>query len=404
VHRDERWDKMHQALEGIKVLDLTRVLAGPYATMIMADLGADVIKIEMPKTGDDSREFGPFVGEESAYFMSLNRNKRSMTLNLKSEPAKELFLEMVKEADVVVENFRPGTMEKLGLGYEDLKKINPRIIYAASSGFGHTGPYSNRAAYDGVVQAMGGIMSITGELGGKPTRVGPSIGDIAAGMFAAIGILAALQYRNQSGIGQKVDVAMLDCQVAILENAISRYVVTGDVPKPAGNKHSSIVPFEPFDTSDGEIMIAAGNDALWLKFCQAMGKEELAEDASFKTNALRNNNYNALRPKIAEVIERKTTAQWQEILDRAGVPNGPINTVDKVIEDPQVIAREMIVEVDHPVAGKLKMPGVPIKLSETPGSIRRPAPLLGQHTDEILKEILNLSGEKIEELKNQNIF
>lgn len=395
---------MHQALEGIRVLDLTRVLAGPYATMIMADLGADVIKIEMPNTGDDSREFGPFVGEESAYFMSLNRNKRSMTLNLKSVTAKELFIEMVKEADVIVENFRPGTMEKLGLGYEDLKKINPRIIYAASSGFGHTGPYSNRAAYDGVVQAMGGIMSITGDIGGKPTRVGPSIGDIAAGMFAAIGILAALQYRNQSGVGQKVDVAMLDCQVAILENAISRYVVTGDIPKPAGNKHASIVPFEPFDTSDGEIMIAAGNDGLWLKFCRAMGKDELAEDAIFKTNALRNTNYDVLRPKIAEVIETKTTAQWQEILDGAGVPNGPINTVDKVIEDPQVIAREMIVEVDHPVAGKLKMPGVPIKLSETPGSIRKPAPLLGQHTDEILKEILNLPEEKIEELKSKNIF
>lgn len=395
---------MNQALDGIKVLDLTRVLAGPYATMILADLGADVIKIEMPNTGDDSRAFGPFVGEESAYFMSLNRNKRSITLNLKSETAKKLFIEMIKEADVVVENFRPGTMEKLRLGYEDLKKINPRIIYAASSGFGHTGPYSKRAAYDGVVQAMGGIMSITGEKNGKPTRVGPSIGDISAGMFTAIGILAALQHRNATGVGQKVDVAMLDCQVAILENAIARYVVTGDIPRPAGNKHSSIVPFEPFDTNDGEIMIAAGNDVLWSKLCLAMERSDLAEHELFKTNALRNDNYHRLRPLIAEAIIKKSTSEWQEVLDRAGVPNGPINTVDKVLEDPQVIAREMIVEVAHPVAGKLKMPGIPVKLSETPGSVRRPAPQLGQHTEEILKEMLGLSKEKIEALRSEDIF
>ncbi len=395
---------MNQALEGIKVLDLTRVLAGPYATMILADLGADVIKIEMPNIGDDSRQFGPFVGEESAYFMSLNRNKRSITLNLKSETAKGLFVEMIKEADVVVENFKPGTMEKLGLGYDELKKINPRIIYAASSGFGHTGPYSKRAAYDGVVQAMGGIMSITGEKNGKPTRVGPSIGDIAAGMFTSIGILAALQYRNVTGVGQKVDVAMLDCQVAILENAISRYVVTGEIPNPAGNRHSSIVPFEPFETVDGEIMIAAGNDTLWTKLCEVMERRDLADHESFKTNLLRNTNYDILRPMIAEAIKTKTTYEWQEILDRVGVPNGPINTVDKVLQDPQVIAREMIVEIEHPVAGKLKMPGVPVKLSETPGSIRRPAPLLGQHTEEILKEILGFTNEKIDELMKENIF
>jgi len=295
-------------------------------------------------------------------------------------------------------------MEKLGLGYDELKKINPRIIYAASSGFGHTGPYSKRAAYDGVVQAMGGIMSITGEKDGKPTRVGPSIGDISAGMFTSIGILAALQYRNATGLGQKVDVAMLDCQVAMLENAISRYVVTGDIPGPAGNRHSSIVPFEPFDTTDGEIMIAAGNDVLWAKLCKVMERSDLAEHESFKTNLLRSTNYDILRPMIAEVIQTKNTHEWQEILDGAGVPNGPINTVDKVLEDPQVISREMIVEIEHPVAGKLKMPGVPVKLSETPGSIRRPAPLLGQHTDEILREMLGLTEEKIEQLKNENIF
>lgn len=395
---------MKQALEGIKVLDLTRVLAGPYATMLMADMGADVIKIEMPGIGDDSRQFGPYINNESAYFMSLNRNKRSMTLNLKKPEAKALLIEMVKKVDIVIENFRPGTMEKLGLGYEDLKQINPGIIYAACSGFGHSGPYSQRAAYDAVVQAMGGIMSITGEKNGKPTRVGPSIGDITAGLFGAIGVLAALNYKNATGMGQKVDVAMLDCQLAILENAITRYVVTGEVPKPAGNRHASIVPFETFDTLDGEIMIAAGNDALWAKLCEVIDKKDWIADERFKTNPLRNQNYEALRPMLGEAINTKTTAEWQDILDKAGVPNGSINTIDKVLEDPQVKAREMVVEVEHPIAGKLKMAGVPIKMSETQGSVRKPAPVLGQHTEEILKELLQLSNEEITELKSKDVF
>lgn len=375
-------------LEGLKVLDLTRVLAGPYCTMILADLGADVVKVEMPVTGDDSRHFGPYQKGESAYFMSLNRNKRSIVLDLKSPEGKATLKALLMKMDVIVENFRPGTMEKLGFGYEDIKAYHPSIIYAAASGFGHSGPYSERPAYDGVVQAMGGIMSITGQVGGKPTRVGPSVGDINAGMFTAIGILAALNHRNKTGIGQKVDVAMLDCQVAILENAIARYVVTGEVPKPAGNKHASIVPFEPFDTADGEIMIAAGNDNLWRTFCKVSGLESLAADPRFDTNPKRLEHYDILRTLIAEVVIQKTTAAWQLILDEAGVPNGPINTVDKVIEDEQVLAREMIVEVDHPVAGKLKMPGIPVKLSATPGEILMPAPTLGQHTDEVLKEFL----------------
>lgn len=395
---------MNLPLEGIKVLDLTRVLAGPYATMILGDLGADIIKIEMPVKGDDARHFGPYVKDESAYFMSLNRNKRSITLNLKHQKGKELFLKMVKKADIVVENYRPGTMEKLGLGYDVLSEINPSIIYAATSGYGHTGPYSKRAAYDAVVQAMGGIMSITGEKGGKPTRVGSSIGDITAGLFTAIGILAALNNRNQTGKGQKVDVAMLDCQVAILENAIARYVVTGEVPKPGGNRHPSIVPFEPFETSNGEIMVAAGNDALWAAFCKVIGREELIEDERFKTNPLRNENYDELRPLIADPMKEKTTEEWQHLLDQAGIPNGPINTIDKVIEDPQVLAREMIVEIDHPVAGKLKVPGIPIKFSRTPGKIRRTAPLLGEHTDEILKELLDMDSKEIQRLKNENVF
>ncbi len=392
------------ALKDIRILDFTRVLAGPYCTMILADLGAEVIKVEIPGGGDDSRQFGPYAHGESAYFMSLNRNKKSMTLNLKDPKALELVKRIICKCDVVTENFRPGTMEKLGLGYEDLKKINPRIIYAASSGFGHTGPYSKRPAYDGVVQAMGGIMSITGELGGKPTRVGPSIGDISAGMFTAIGILAALEHRHKSGEGQKVDVAMLDCQVAMLENAIARYEVSGEVPKPAGNRHTSIVPFEPFDTIDGEIMIAAGNDALWAKFCQTAGLEAMISDERFVTNPMRNKHYDELRPLVAEKVRLKTTEEWMTLLDGAGVPNGPINSIDKVVVNEQVLAREMIVEVEHPVAGKLRMPGIPVKLSETPGEIRMPAPVLGQHTVDVLEDLLGLTDEEIEELKAEKVI
>lgn len=395
---------MALSLEGIKVLDLTRVLAGPYSTMILADLGAQVIKIEKPETGDDSRQFGPYIEDESAYFMSINRNKKSVTLNLKKKKGKEILLGLVKEVDVVVENFRPGTMEKLGLGYDVLKEVNPKIIYAAASGFGHTGPYSKRPAYDAVVQAMGGIMSITGQKGGEATRVGSSIGDITAGLFCTIGILAALINRNSTGRGQKVDVAMLDCQVAILENAIARYIVSGIVPQPAGNRHSSIVPFEPFDTKDGEIMVAAGNDVLWVKLCKALDIEKLAYDERFLTNPLRNKNYNELRPIVAKHFMEKTTKEWQDILDDIGVPNGPINTIDKVLKNPQILAREMIVEVEHPRAGKMKMPGIPIKLSETPGTIRTAAPILGQHTQEILKEMLNMNNEEIEKIKKLNIF
>lgn len=391
-------------LKGLKVLDLTRVLAGPYCTMILGDLDADIIKVEVPEKGDDARHFGPYQNGESAYFMSLNRNKRSITLNLKDEEGKKILKRLVMEVDVIVENFRPGTMEKLGLGYDVLKELNPELIYAATSGFGHSGPSSEKPAYDGVVQAMGGIMSITGAVGGKPTRVGPSIGDISAGLFTAIGILAAINSRNSTGQGQKVDIAMLDCQVAMLENAIARYVVTGEVPKPAGNKHSSIVPFEPFDTSDGEIMVAVGNDAIWKRFCDVTGLESLVNDERFATNPDRNKNYDALRPLIADRLKLNKTEKWQIIFDDAGVPSGPINSVDQVIKDEQVIAREMIVEVEHPVAGKLLMPGIPIKLSETPGSIKRPAPLLGEHTEEILMEFLNFSSEDVKRLSDNKVL
>ena len=390
---------MENALQGIRILDLTRVLAGPYCSMILADMGAEVIKIEVPGRGDDSRHFGPHVQGESAYFMSLNRNKKSITLNLKQEAARDIFLSLVETADVVLENYRPGTMEKLGLGYDVLRRTNPRVIYAAVSGFGHSGPYRSRPAYDGVVQAMGGIMSITGQRGGKPTRVGPSIGDITAGMYTAIGILAALNYRQHSGCGQMVDVAMLDCQVSILENAIARYFASGTSPVPVGNRHASIVPFEPFDTADGEIMVAAGNDTLWRTLCEQLQLAELADDSRFATNPLRNDHYEELRPLLAARFILKTTDTWQEILDAAGVPNGPINNIERLARDPQVKAREMLVAVDHPVAGEMTCPGVPIKMSLTPGAIRAPAPLLGQHTEEILKSLGRLDDETIDRLR-----
>lgn len=393
---------MKMALENLKVLDLTRVLAGPFATMILGDLGADIIKVEMPVKGDDARHFGPYVNDESAYFISLNRNKRSITLNLKAEKGKELFLDMVKNVDVLVENYRPGTMEKLGLGYDVLKEVNPKLIYAAVSGYGQTGPFKEKAAYDAVVQAMGGIMSITGH--DEPTRVGTSVGDIVAGLYGAIGILAAVNTRNETGKGQMVDVAMLDSQVAILENAIARYVVSGEIPKPGGNRHPSIVPFEDFDTKDGKIMVAAGNDSLWASYCKVIDREELIEDQRFKTNPSRNDNYDCLRPIIAEAMKERTTDEWLELLDQAGVPNGPINTVDKVLDHPQVKARDMIVEIDHPVSGTLKVPGIPIKLSETPGKIKSTSPNLGEHRDEILKELLNYDEDKIKALEEEDIF
>lgn len=395
---------MHYPLEDIKVLDFTRVLAGPYCTMTLADEGAEVIKVESPGTGDDSRAFGPYIGNESAYFMSINRNKESITLNLKHEKAKEIVKELVKKVDVVVENFKPGTMEKLGLGYDVLKEINPRLIYAATSGFGHTGPYSERPAYDGVIQAMGGIMSITGQKGGEPTRVGPSVGDIFAGMFTTVGILSALHKRQTTGLGMKVDVSMLDCQVAILENAIARYFVTGVSPKPAGNKHSSIVPFEPFDTSDGKIMVAAGNDNLWAKYCKLLNREDLIMDERFKTNPLRNKNYEELRPIIAEEMVKKSTEEWRVILIDGGVPSGPINNVEMVVNDEQVNFRNMIQEIDHPTIGKSKLPGIPIKISGVDDNIRFAAPTLGQHNEKILSEYLGYSKEEVDKLKEGGVL
>jgi len=320
--------------------------------------------------------------------MSLNRNKRSMTLNFKRQAECDVFKEMVKYADVVLENYRPGTMEKFGLGYDELKKINPKIIYAACSGFGHSGPYQYKPAYDIIVQAMGGIMSITGPEGGEPCRVGASVGDIIAGMFTAYGVMMALYHREKTGEGQKVDVGMLDCQVAVLENAIARYVTSGSVPTPLGNRHPSISPFSSFTAQDGHIIVGAGNDRLWTKLCNILGKPELLTDPRFNTNGNRTAHVKELTAILNEVFSHKTIAEWMTVLEEAELPCAPINTIDKIVNDPHIKSREMIVEVEHPIAGHLKMAGLPVKMSVTPGAVERPAPLLGQHTAELLKEIL----------------
>ena len=390
-------------LKGIRVLDLTRILAGPYATMILRDLGAEVIKIEQPGTGDEARDFGPFKNDFSLYFMSVNRGKKSVTLNLKSRRGKELFLELVKGSDILVENFRPGTMEKLGLDYESLKTYRPSLLYAACSGFGQTGPYAMRGAYDMIIQGMGGIISITGEPDRPPVRVGTSIGDITSALFTAIGILSALRHRDQTGEGQFIDVGMLDCQVAILENAMVRYFSTGEVPRPLGRRHPAITPFEVFESADGYVVIAIGNNELWRKFCEHVGQPELIDDEQFNTNALRTENHESLFPILAEIMRRRTTDAWVEALEEIGVPCGPVNTVDKVANDPQVLARDMIAEVEHDTTGTVQIPGMPIKLSETPGQIDAPAPNLGEHTSEILTGLLGLESEEVNQLKQAGI-
>lgn len=396
---------MRKPLEHIKVLDFTRVLAGPYCTMILANMGAEIIKIERPGSGDDSRDFGPFMNGQSAYFVSINRGKKSIALDLKSPKAIELVKELVKEVDIVAENFRPGTMEKLGLGYEELKKINPKLIFATMSGFGQTGPYSKRPAYDMIVQGMGGIMSITGEEGGDPVRVGTSIGDITAGMFGTIGILAALVDRDISGEGRMVDVAMLDGQLSILENAISRYTATGEIPKPLGARHPSIAPFEAYKTKDSYVIVACGNDALWEKFCKLTSREDLLAMDEFKTNPDRVKNVRKLKEYMTEIFGQKTTAEWDEYLNKNGIPCSAINTVDKLFTDPQVTARKMLVEVEQPGVGKIKIAGNPIKLSGLEEEIPKdPAPQIGEHSELILKKYLGYTDEQIAELKKQNII
>lgn len=395
---------MSGPLAGIKVVDLTRVLAGPYATMVLSDLGADVIKIEQPGVGDESRNFGPFKNGFSLYFMSVNRGKRSITLNLKSERGQTIFKQLVQQSDILVENFRPGTMKKLGLDYDMLAAENPSLIYAACSGFGQTGPFAQQGAYDMIIQGMGGIISITGEPDGPPVRVGTSISDITAALFTTIGILSALHHRNSTGKGQFVDVAMLDSLVAVLENAIVRYFSTDEIPRPLGSRHPVITPFETFESADGYIIIAIGNDVLWTKFCEHVNHKELISDPRFSSNVERTANHSELFPILSDIMRQRTTDDWIDALEKIGVPCGPINTIDKVVSHPQVQAREMITQVLHNVTGSVGVPGVPIKLSDTPGQVDSPAPNLGEHTIEILTNVLKMSPDEIEGLRREGII
>jgi len=376
-------------LSGITVVDLSRILAGPYCTFLMAELGARVIKIEPPGKGDDAREYGPFKNGVSTYFSSVNRGKESIALDLKAEADRRILDRLLERADVVVENFRPGTMEKLGYGWETLHARYPKLIYASASGFGHTGPMSKEPAYDMVVQGLGGIMSITGHPGQPPVRIGMSIGDIGAGLYTTVAVNAALLHRERTGEATKVDIAMFDCQLALLENAIMRYTVTGEVPGPLGARHPSITPFEAFATATGSIIIAAGNDALYQKLCAAIGRPDLAADPAYRTNDLRNRSQAVLKAEIERELEKKPAEDWIAIIGKGGgVPCGPINTVDRALAHPQVEARNMLITVEDPKAGTLKLAGNPLKFSAFPDApTRAPAPALDADRAKLLWEL-----------------
>jgi CoA:oxalate CoA-transferase len=375
-------------LSGVTVIDLSRILAGPYCTLLMAEMGARVIKVESPKGGDDARAYGPFVKGKSTYFASINRGKQSITLDLKNDGDRAIFEKLLAKADVVVENFRPGTMEKLGYGWDALHAKYPKLIYASASGFGHTGPNSRDPAYDMVVQGMGGIMSITGSEGGEPVRVGMSIGDIGAGLYTAVAVNAALVHRLKTGEATKVDIGMFDCQLALLENAVMRYTVEGEIPGPLGARHPTIVPFQAFKTGDGAIIIAAGNDGLFVKMCNALGLSAMAANPEYKTNALRQKSHGKVQAEIEGLLQTKPTAHWISVLSKADIPCGPINNIAQALAHPQVAARNMLVEVPDGSGGTLKLSGNPLKMSafDDPKT-RPPAPDLDGDRDAILSFI-----------------
>lgn len=393
------------ALSGLTVIDLTRVLAGPYCSMFLADMGANVIKVEIPIKGDDSRSYVPSYGGESAYFINLNRNKRSITLNIKDERGKSILKEMVKKADILLENFRPGTMEKLNLGYDVLKEVNPKLIYGCISGFGHYGPYKDRAGYDIIAQAMGGLMSTTGWPDSGPTRSGTAIGDVLAGLSLAIGVLSAYINKEKTGVGQKVDVALVDSVVSSLEIINQIYLAEGRIPQRIGNRYEAVYPYDSFKAKDGDIVIGAGNDKLFTLLTKLINSPELFDDERFFSNSLRVKNHALLKPIIEEWLCDFTMEDAVEKILSIGVPAAPIYTIDKVVADPHIaVAREMFVTLKHPTAGEMKICGNQIKLNNTPVKFERPAPLLGQHTEEILKEFLNINKGDYEKLKNENII
>jgi CoA:oxalate CoA-transferase len=382
-------------LSDIKVLDLTTTLSGPYCTMILSDMGADVIKVETPAKGCPTRHNPPFINGQSVYFMSLNRGKKSITLNLKSEQGKKIFLQLAVASDVLVENFRPGVMKRLGFDYERLSTLNPRLVYAAISGFGNTGPFRDKGAYDMVIQGYGGIMSITGNPGGEPVRTGYSIGDLSAGIFGAIAVLGALRVREKLNQGQYLDVSMLDCQVALMENAIARYFATGEIPGPHGNRHPSIAPFQAFKSATGYFTVTASTDEQFRNLCDAVGLPEIKKDPRLALKSNRVKYVDIINEIFGKIFAEKPKEHWIELLERHNVPCGPINNVKEVVESPPVRARDMIIEMEHRIAGKIKLVGSPIKASLTPLSPQYPPPLLGEYTEEVLSG-LGYSREEIE--------
>ncbi|MFZ2739735.1 MAG: CaiB/BaiF CoA-transferase family protein [Burkholderiaceae bacterium] len=404
---------MSGPLSHIRVLDLSRVLAGPWAGQNLADLGAEVIKVERPKTGDDSRAFGPpWVKDqqgndtrESAYYTAANRGKKSITLNLSQPEGQALVRELARSVDVLIENYKFGDLARYGLGYEDLKQINPGLIYCSVTGFGQTGPYREHPGYDFMIQGMGGMMSVTGEPddapGGGPQRAGVPVADIITGMYASIAICAAIAHRAETGVGQQLDLALLDSQIALLSYQNTNYFATGTPPKRIGNLHPNIVPYQPFKTADGSVILACGNDNLFRKFCEAAGCTELLADPRFTGNGLRVENRSELTRLLQQVFIQRSTRDWVDLLEAAGVPNGPINNIAQVFEEPQVKARGIKVELDHPVAGKLPTVASPMRFSATPVEYKRAPPILGQHTEEILRERLQLDSAAISKLRSE---
>ena len=392
-------------LGGVRVLDLTRVVAGPYCSMFLGDLGAEVVKVEQPGAGDDTRGWGPpFAGGESAYYLSINRNKQSLALDLKSKRAVELLRQLVKAADVILENFRPGTMERLGLGEKELREINPRLIYASLTGFGADGPMSDWPGYDLIVQAWGGLMSITGTPDGEPVKVGVAIIDLVAGLMLGKAITAALFAREKIGVGQRIDTSLLEAEVASLINVGSNYLVGGKVPSRWGNAHPNIVPYQSFQTADGYLVIGVASEVIWKRFCEAIAQRDLIDDPRFTDNSKRVENRSELIALLSQIFLQRRNDAWFKLLTGAEVPCAPVQTIDQVFQAPQVLQRDMLIELDHPTAGKVRMAGIPVKFSVTPAAVRLPPPLLGEHNEKILKNWLGLSADSIDELKKEKII
>ena len=392
-------------LEGIRVLDLTRALAGPFCTLMLGDYGADVIKIEIPGAGDDTRHWGPpFVGEESAYFLSINRNKRSLTLNFKDPEAIKIFLQLANDADVIVENFTPGVMARFGLDYETVKSVNPKIVYCSISGFGQTGPYQSRPAYDQIMQGISGIMSITGEPDGEPQKVGIAVTDIGAGMWSAFAVMTAIFHREQKGEGQYIDISMMDAQVAWLTYQAATYFANEDPPKRLGAAHPTLVPYQAFMCEDGKyINVAVGSERIWDRFCQGMKMPEMKDNPEYATNGDRVRNRGEIVPTLQKIFLTRPVNDWVQDLQEFNVPCGPINDLADVFSDPQLLHRKMFVEMTHPTLGSIKQTGLPIKFSVTPGALDRHPPLLGEHNGELLKE-LGYSQNDIQRLTKQEVI